>query len=125
VREGTALLNAIESQRGEVRLRPPYPAERGLWGRPTVVNNVETLVNVPWIVARGPQAYRALGTPDCPGTKVLCLDHGFARPGLVEVEFGTPLRRVIETLGGGGAGGKPLRAVVWADRWAACWRRSR
>ena len=111
--EETALLNAIEGRRGEVRLRPPYPAQHGLFGRPTVVNNVETLVNVPWIVARGPQAYRALGTPDSPGTKVICLDHGFARPGLVEVEFGTPLRHVIETLGGGGADGRPLRAVVF------------
>ena len=111
--EETALLNAIEGRRGEVRLRPPYPAEHGLFGRPTVVNNVETLVNVPWIVARGAQAYRALGTPESPGTKVICLDHGFARPGLIEVEFGTPLRHVIETLGGGGADGLPLRAVVF------------
>jgi len=111
--EETALLNAIEGRRGEVRLRPPYPSEHGLFGRPTVVNNVETLVNVPWIAARGPQAYRALGTPGSPGTKVICLDHGFAQPGLVEVEFGTPLRHVIETLGGGGAGGRPLRAVVF------------
>jgi len=111
--EETALLNAIEGRRGEVRLRPPYPAEHGLFGRPTVVNNVETLVNVPWIAARGPQAYRALGTQDSPGTKVICLDHGFARPGLVEVEFGTSLRHVIETLGGGGAGGRGLAAVVF------------
>jgi NADH-quinone oxidoreductase subunit F len=111
--EETALLNAIEGRRGEVRLRPPYPSEHGLFGRPTVVNNVETLVNVPWIVARGSQAYRALGTHASPGTKVICLDHGFARPGLVEVEFGTKLRHVIETLAGGGAGGRPLAAVVF------------
>jgi NADH:ubiquinone oxidoreductase subunit F (NADH-binding) len=110
--EETALLNAIEGRRGEVRLRPPYPAQHGLWGRPTVVNNVETLVNVPWIVARGPDAYRALGTRECPGTKVICLNHGFARPGLLEVEFGTTLRRVIEELGGGGADGRRLRAVI-------------
>jgi len=111
--EETALLNAIEGRRGEVRLRPPYPAQHGLWGRPTVVNNVETLVNVPWIVAHGPQAYRSLGAPESPGTKVICLNHGFARPGLLEVEFGTPLRRVISELGGGSADGRPLRAVVF------------
>jgi NADH:ubiquinone oxidoreductase subunit F (NADH-binding) len=110
--EETALLNAIEGRRGEVRLRPPHPTEHGLWGRPTVVNNVETLVNVPWILARGPQAYRALGTPGSPGTKVICLNHGFAKPGLLEVEFGTPLRRVIEEHAGGGADGRRLRAVV-------------
>ena len=111
--EETALLNAIEGRRGEVRLRPPYPAQHGLWGRPTVVNNVETLVNVPWILARGPEAYRSLGVPGSPGTKVICLNSGFARPGLVEVEFGTPLRRIILELGGGGAQGRRLRAVVF------------
>ena len=67
--EETALLNAIEGRRGEVRLRPPYPVESGLYGRPTVVNNVETLVNVPWIVANGPEAYRTLGTAASAGTK--------------------------------------------------------
>jgi NADH:ubiquinone oxidoreductase subunit F (NADH-binding) len=111
--EETALLNAIEGRRGEVRLRPPYPAQHGLWGCPTVVNNVETLVNVPWIVEHGPRAYRALGTPECPGTKVICLNHGFARPGLLEVEFGTPLRRIIDEIAGGGADGRRLQAVVF------------
>ncbi len=110
--EETALLNALEGRRGEVRLRPPYPVESGLFGRPTVVNNVETLVNVPWIVRRGPEAYRALGTSASPGTKALCLNAGFARPGIVEVEFGSPLRRVIEDEAGGGAGGVPLDAVA-------------
>jgi NADH:ubiquinone oxidoreductase subunit F (NADH-binding) len=110
--EETALLNAIEGRRGEVRLRPPYPAQHGLWGRPTVVNNVETLVNAPWIFARGPAAYRALGTAESPGTKVICLNHGFARPGLLEVEFGTPLRRILDEHAGGGASGRRLRAVI-------------
>jgi NADH-quinone oxidoreductase subunit F len=116
--EETALLNAIEGRRGEVRLRPPYPAVEGLHGRPTVVNNVETLVNVPWIVRHGAERYRALGTPTSSGTKALCLNHGFARPGIVEVELGSALRDVIEGVpadaggGGGGRGGVPLAAVL-------------
>jgi NADH:ubiquinone oxidoreductase subunit F (NADH-binding) len=110
--EETAMLNAIEGLRGEVRLRPPFPVDSGLWGRPTVVNNVETLVNVPWIVARGAEAYRALGTDASSGTKVLCLSRGFARPGLVEVEFGVSLRQVIEEAGGGGRDGAALEAVL-------------
>jgi NADH:ubiquinone oxidoreductase subunit F (NADH-binding) len=110
--EETAMLNAIEGFRGEVRLRPPFPVDAGLWGRPTVVNNVETLVNVPWIVARGPEAYRTLGTEASSGTKVLCLSRGFARPGLVEVEFGVSLRQVIEEAGGGGRDGAALEAVL-------------
>jgi NADH:ubiquinone oxidoreductase subunit F (NADH-binding) len=110
--EETALLNALEGRRGEVRLRPPYPVEAGLFGRPTVVNNVETLVNVPWILRRGPAAYRALGTRASPGTKALCLNAGFERPGIVEVEFGETLRRVIEEEAGGGRGGAPLDAVA-------------
>jgi NADH:ubiquinone oxidoreductase subunit F (NADH-binding) len=77
-----------------------------------VVQNVETLVNVPWIVERGPEAYRGLGTPSSAGTKALCLNQGFARPGIVEVEFGVSLREVIEGEAGGGAGGGALAAVL-------------
>jgi NADH-quinone oxidoreductase subunit F len=107
--EETALLAAVEGRRGEARPRPPYPAERGLRGLPTVVNNVETLVNVPAILEMGPEAYAALGTPGSRGTKALCLNRGFVRPGIVEVEFGTPLREVIEA---GGGGRRPLAAVL-------------
>lgn len=110
--EETALLNALEGFRGEVRLRPPYPTESGLHGHPTVVHNVETLVNVPWIVERGGEAYRALGTGASSGTKALCLNHGFARPGIVEVELGISLRRVMEELGGGGREGRKIEAVL-------------
>lgn len=110
--EETALLNAIEGRRGEVRLRPPYPAQEGLWGRPTVVNNVETLVNVPWIVLEGAPAYRALGTAESAGTKAMCLNHGFARPGIVEVELGLPLRDLIEREAGGSKDGAALDAVL-------------
>lgn len=110
--EETALLNAIEGRRGEVRLRPPYPAQCGLHGMPTVINNVETLANVPFIVADGGEAYSRLGTPGSRGTKALCLNRGFARPGIVEVEFGISLRTVIEDLAGGSRDGQPLAAVL-------------
>jgi NADH:ubiquinone oxidoreductase subunit F (NADH-binding) len=83
-----------------------------LFGRPTVVDNVETLVNVPWIVRHGPDRYRALGTPSCPGTKALCLNHGFKRPGIVEIDFGVPLERVIHELAGGSADGETLNCVL-------------
>jgi NADH:ubiquinone oxidoreductase subunit F (NADH-binding)/NADH:ubiquinone oxidoreductase subunit E len=123
--EETALLNAIEGFRGEVRLRPPYPVEAGLHGRPTVVNNVETLVNVPWIVGRGADAYAALGTGASPGTKVLCLNHGFTLPGLYEVEHGIPLEQVLEAADGAADGhglaalavGGPMGSLVFPEDW--------
>ena len=110
--EETALLNAIEGQRGEVRPRPPYPVEQGLFGKPTVVDNVETLVNFPWIVLHGAQAFNSMGTADSKGTKALCFNRGFAKPGIVEIEFGATLRDAIERLGGGGANGTELEAVL-------------
>jgi len=110
--EETAMLNAIEGFRGEVRLRPPYPAEAGLFGCPTIVDNVETLVNIPWIIREGAEAYRAMGTAGSPGTKAFCLNHGFAKPGIVEVPFGTRLRTVIEECGGNGRANRPIEAVV-------------
>ncbi|XAM01710.1 NADH-quinone oxidoreductase subunit L [Phycisphaeraceae bacterium D3-23] len=123
--EETALINAIEGERGEVRLRPPYPAESGLWGRPTIVNNVETLVNIPWIIQHGAEAYRALGTQESSGNKVICLNSGFSRPGMVEVEFGTPLAQVIEEAGSGAGAkqvlavllGGPMGTLLTPDRW--------
>jgi len=118
--EETALLNAIEGRRPEVRTRPPYPAASGLFGQPTLVNNVETLASVPWIVERGGDAYRRLGFSSSRGTKVLSLSSLFRRPGLYEVEFGLPVRQVVEELGGGlGSGmlkgvmiGGPLAGVI-------------
>jgi NADH:ubiquinone oxidoreductase subunit F (NADH-binding) len=110
--EETALLEAIEGRRGEARLRPPFPAIAGLHGRPTVVNNIETLLNVPWILREGAEAYRALGTSASPGTKAFCLNRGFARPGIVEAEFGIGLSELIEGHGGGAAGGGPPAAVI-------------
>ena len=110
--EETAMLNAIEGLRGEVRLRPPYPVVEGLFGKPTVVDNVETLVNVPWILEHGSAEYTALGTKASPGTKAICLNHGFAKPGILEIEFGRSLRDVIERDAGGAAHGKKLEAVL-------------
>ncbi len=110
--EETALLNAIERRRGEVRVRPPYPAVQGLYGQPTVVNNIETLVNIPWILERGAAAFRSLGTPASPGTKAFCFNQGFARPGIVEAEFGLSLRELVETHGGGGRDGIPLAGIA-------------
>ncbi len=107
--EETALLNSIEGKRGEVRTRPPYPAQQGLFNRPTVVNNVETLACVPWVVAHGGAAFAKLGTEKSNGSKLVCLDSGFKRPGLYEVECGTPLRRVIDELGQGFA--RPTKAL--------------
>jgi len=97
--EETALIAALAGERGEVRPRPPYPAEHGLAGHPTVVNNVETLVNVPWIVEQGGDAFAAIGTAHSNGTKALCLNSGFASAGIVEVPFGVVLRDVIQDWG--------------------------
>lgn len=99
--EETALLNSIEGKRGEVRTRPPYPVQQGLFNMPTVVNNVETLACVPWVVKHGGAAFARLGTGKSNGTKLVCLDSGFNRPGLYEVECGTPLSKVIDELGQG------------------------
>ncbi len=99
--EETALHHSIEGRRPEVMARPPYATEHGLFGRPTVTNNVETFASVPWIVANGADAYRALGFAQSRGTKVVSLNSLFARPGLYEVEFGVPVRHIVEGLGGG------------------------
>jgi len=109
--EETALLNSIEGRRPEVRTRPPFPTEHGLFGRPTVVNNIETLVNIPWIVSHGGEAYRALGFSKSRGTKVISLNSLFRRAGLYEVEFGVTVRHIIQELGGGLRSGK-LKGVI-------------
>lgn len=108
--EETALIASIEGQRGMPRLRPPYPAAQGLWGCPTLVNNVETYALVPWIIRHGAEAFAALGTPTSAGTKVFALAGKVARGGLIEVPMGMTLRAIVEEIGGGVAGGK-LKAV--------------
>ncbi|MDX3099954.1 NAD(P)H-dependent oxidoreductase subunit E [Nonomuraea angiospora] len=99
--EETALIAGLEGGRGCARARPPYPTSQGLWDAPTVVNNVETLAAVPWIVSRGGEAYARRGTPGETGTKLVCLSERFARPGCYEVELGVPVRWIVTELGGG------------------------
>lgn len=99
--EETALLSSIEGQRPEVRVRPPYPTQQGLFNKPTVVNNVETLANLPFIMKEGGKKYASIGTPKSTGTKLISLDGFFNRPGIYEVDMGTPLSFVIHELGQG------------------------
>jgi NADH-quinone oxidoreductase subunit F len=99
--EETALISSIEGQRPEVRVRPPFPAQKGLFNKPTIVNNVETLAVVPYLLKNGGAAYAALGTEKSNGTKLISLDSYFNRPGIYEVEMGTPLSTVVNELGGG------------------------
>jgi len=109
--EETSLIHSIEGLRGEVAVRPPYPTDRGLMHRPTVVNNVETLCAVPWILSHGGGAYHRHGVSGSRGTKVVCLNERFANPGAYEVELGTPLRAIVEDLGGGISGERELRSL--------------
>ena len=99
--EETALLASIEGQRPEVRVRPPFPVTYGLFGKPTSVNNVETLANLPYILNNGGAAFAKIGTAKSSGTKLLSLDSAFQRPGIYEVDMGTPIATVVHDLGGG------------------------
>jgi NADH-quinone oxidoreductase subunit F len=110
--EELTLLESLEGKRGYPRIKPPFPAESGLWGMPTLVNNVETLANVPYIVSEGAGAYLALGTPSSPGTKIFCLSGDVNRPGHVEVEMGVSLRSLIDDFAGGVKGGGDPVAVL-------------
>jgi formate dehydrogenase iron-sulfur subunit len=110
--EETALLNSIEGRRPEVRLRPPYPSEYGLLGKPTLINNVETLANIPWIVRNSADAFRRLGFSKSRGTKVLSLNSLFRNPGLYEVEFGMSIRDIVGDLGGGLKAGTVKGVIV-------------
>ncbi|MCX5126906.1 NAD(P)H-dependent oxidoreductase subunit E [Streptomyces sp. NBC_00347] len=109
--EETALIAGLEGGRGCARARPPYPTEKGVWDRPTVVNNVETLAAIPWIVSRGGSAYSRRGTPTEAGTKLVCLSERFARPGAYEVELGTSVEHIVTELGGGLKGGAELAVL--------------
>jgi NADH-quinone oxidoreductase subunit F len=109
--EETALMASIEGRRGMPRLRPPFPAQSGLWGHPTAINNVETLAVVPWIIRHGAEAFAALGTAQSKGTKVFALAGNVRRGGLIEVPMGTTIREIVEEIGGGAAPGRRLKAV--------------
>jgi NADH-quinone oxidoreductase subunit F len=110
--EETALIESLEGKRGNPRLKPPYPVTNGLWQKPTAVNNVETLANVPVIVANGAGWFRKIGTDKCPGTKVFTILGHIEQPGLIEVEMGTSLREIIFSYGGGVSGGKKFKAAL-------------
>ena len=109
--EETALIASIEGRRGAPRLRPPYPAERGLWERPTSINNVETYAMLPWILRHGPAAFAAIGTAKSKGTKVFALTGKIARGGLVEVPMGITIRQIVQQIGGGVGPGRTFKAV--------------
>ncbi|HTF99411.1 MAG TPA: NADH-ubiquinone oxidoreductase-F iron-sulfur binding region domain-containing protein, partial [Nitrospirota bacterium] len=109
--EETALIASIEGQRGQPRAKPPFPVYKGLWQKPTVINNVETLANIPSIIRRGCQWYSSFGTERSRGTKVFALTGKIKNPGLIEVPMGIKLRDIIFDIGGGTESGKPVKAV--------------
>jgi NADH-quinone oxidoreductase subunit F len=110
--EETALIQSIEGERGMPRLRPPYPAQSGLWGKPTLINNVETLACIPWILRRGPAAFAAHGTGKSRGTKVFALAGKVRHGGLIEVPMGITIREIVEDIGGGVPDGRSFKAVL-------------
>ncbi|MBN1826229.1 MAG: NADH-quinone oxidoreductase subunit NuoF [Candidatus Eisenbacteria bacterium] len=110
--EETGLLNSLEGRKGQPRIKPPFPTDAGLFGKPTVINNVETLANLPFILTSGAEAYRAHGTEKSPGTRLFGVSGHVERPGLFELAMGVPMRALIEDLCGGVRGGKRLKAVI-------------
>jgi NADH:ubiquinone oxidoreductase subunit F (NADH-binding) len=109
--EETALIASIEGRRGQPRPRPPYPAESGLWGKPTLINNVETLANIAPILAKGGEWFASIGTPKSTGTKVFALAGKIHNTGLIEVPMGITLREIIFDIGGGIPNGRRFKAV--------------
>jgi NADH:ubiquinone oxidoreductase subunit F (NADH-binding)/(2Fe-2S) ferredoxin len=109
--EETALIHSIEGERGQPRIRPPYPTECGLFGKPTVINNVETFANIPAVIVYGADWFAGIGTPQSGGTKVFALSGKTRHTGLVEVPMGTTLGEVVNDIGGGVAEGKQLKAI--------------
>jgi len=109
--EETALMTSIEGKRGEPHVRPPFPAEKGLWGKPTVLNNVETFANIPPIILKGPEWYSGIGTEKSKGTKVFAVGGKITNTGLVEIPMGTTMREIIYEIGGGIPGNKKFKAA--------------
>jgi NADH-quinone oxidoreductase subunit F len=110
--EETSLLNSLEGKRGWPRLKPPFPAVKGLFGKPTIVNNVETLMNIPYIVEHGGLKFAELGTPRSGGTRTLCMSGHVNRPGVYELPMGISLREVIYDVCGGVPGNRKVKAVI-------------
>jgi NADH-quinone oxidoreductase subunit F len=110
--EESALLESLEGKLGMPRLRPPFPAVSGLFGKPTVINNVETLTNVPLIIERGANWFHSIGSEKSPGTKIFCLSGCVNRPGNYELPLGTTFRKLIYELGGGILGGRAIKAIL-------------
>ena len=110
--EETALIDSLEGKRGQPRLKPPFPVNSGLWGSPTIVNNVETLANLPFIVREGSGRYVRIGDPGCPGNKLFPVSGHVERPGVYELPMGTTLREIIYEHAGGIKNGKTLKAVI-------------
>ncbi|HZU83375.1 MAG TPA: NADH-quinone oxidoreductase subunit NuoF, partial [Polyangiaceae bacterium] len=110
--EETALLNSLEGKRGWPRLKPPFPAVKGLFGKPTIVNNVETIANLPAIVEKGGEWFASLGTAKSGGTRVLCVSGHVEKPGVYELPMGIPLREVIDGVCGGVWKGRKLKGVI-------------
>ena len=110
--EETALLESIEGKRGLPRIKPPFPTTHGLFGKPTIINNVETFCNVPLIIEPGAAEYRKIGTARSPGPKLFCVSGQIEKPGLYEVPFGVTLRHLLFDLAGGLKPGRKLQAVL-------------
>ncbi|WP_031514719.1 NADH-quinone oxidoreductase subunit NuoF [Desulfofalx alkaliphila] len=109
--EETALIASVEGKRGMPRIRPPFPAQSGVWGKPSSINNVETFANVPWIILNGADSFNRFGTESSKGTKVFALAGGIARGGLIEVPMGITINEIVHDIGGGLASGGKLKAV--------------
>jgi NADH-quinone oxidoreductase subunit F len=118
--EETALFASIEGERGMPRIRPPFPAEQGVWGKPTNNNNVETYANVPWIIVNGASAFRKYGTEQSPGTKVFALTGKVAKGGLAEVPMGTTIDDLVFKIGGGIKGNREFKAVQMGGPSGGC-----
>lgn len=118
--EETALIASVEGKRGYPKMRPPYPAEEGLWGKPTLINNTETLANIAWIIRKGSGVYNKIGSQNSKGTKVFALAGKINRGGLIEVPMGISIRQIVEKIGGGIANGKRFKAVQIGGPSGAC-----
>ena len=110
--EELTLLESLEGKRGYPRIKPPFPAEKGLWGRPTLVNNVETFAHSPFIISKGASEYKKLGTKDSPGTKIFTVSGDVNKPGAYETQMGISLKQLIDELCGGMKNGKPFKAAI-------------